>query len=115
MMQTLDHPEIIVFGLDPNLMFQLVNGMGDEIRGGWRFDEPVLYEGLLEGFACKCLPVADPRHEEFLGYAMWHRRHVGRIGTLKAVQLVWPDKAGHLPGEPGCNPQVVQLQPLLQF
>ena len=38
MMHTLDHPEVIVFGLDLHLMFDLVKGMGRQVRGGRRFD-----------------------------------------------------------------------------
>src|SRR5688572_25274034 len=113
MMQTLNHPEIIVFGLDLTLMSNVVNDMGDQIRGGRRFEEPVLYEDVLERFACKVLPVMKRHHEEYLGYAMWHRRHVGKIGTLQVVQLIWPDKSGLFPDEPGCHPAVVERQPLL--
>ena len=69
---------------------------------------------MIEGFACKCLPVAERHHAEYVGYAMWHRRRVGRIGTLQVLQLIWPDKAGLFPDEAGCNPKVVELQPLLQ-
>jgi hypothetical protein len=113
MMHTLGHPEIIMFGLGLDLMGGIINGMGDEIRKGRRFEEPGLYDGLLERYACKCLPVDERHHEEYLGYAMWHRRHVGQIGTLRAVQCVWPDKAGLFPEEVGCHPSVVRLQPVL--
>ena|SRR5688572_21937841 len=113
MMHTLNHPEIIVFGLDLTLMFNLVNDMGAQIRSGRRFEEPVLYDDVLARFACKVLPVIERHHEEYLGYAMWHRRHVGKIGTLQVVQLIWPDKSGLFPDEPGCHPAVVERQPLL--
>jgi hypothetical protein len=114
MIQTLDHPEIIIFGLDLSLMASVINGIGDEIRGGRPFREPGLYEGLLEGFACRIAAVAEVYHEVFLGYAMWHRRHISQIGTLEAVQCIWPDMSGRFPDEADCNPVVVQLQPLLQ-
>ena len=114
MMHTLDHPEVIVFGLDVDLMGELINGMGRQVREGRRFDQPVLYEDLIEGFACQCLPMAERHHKEYLGYAMWHRRHVGKIATLRALQLIWPDKTGLFPNESGCNRTVVDLQPLLQ-
>ena len=84
MMHTLGHPEIIMFGLDINLMGSVINGMGKEVRGGRRFDEPGLYEGLLERYACKCIAVDERQHEEYLGAAMWHRRHAGKVETLQA-------------------------------
>lgn len=113
MMPTLNHPEVIMFGLRTELMVSVINGMGDAIRGGRPFCEPVLYEGLLEGYACKIIPVHESQHPEYLGYAMWHRRYLGRIDDLQAVQCVWPDKAGLFPDEPGCHPYVVTVQPML--
>jgi hypothetical protein len=114
MVQKLDHPEKIMFGLDLTLMASVINGIGDEIRGGRLFREPGLYNGLLERFACRISPVAEAYHKEYLGYAMWHRRHVGQIGTLEVVQCIWPDMSGRFPDETECDPAVVQLQPLLQ-
>ena len=113
MMQTLGHPEIIMFGLDIDLMANLINGMGKMILEGRRFDEVALYEDLLEGYACKCIPVAEKHHTEFLGYAMWHRRHVGQLGTLKAVQCLWPDRQGKFPDEAECDPRIRECQPVL--
>lgn len=114
LMETLGHPEIIIFGLDHTLMATVVNSVGKEIRAGRPFREEGLYEGLVQGFACKLKPVAQRFHTDYFGYAMWHRRHVGKIGTLEAVQCLWPDKQGIFPDEIGCNPHIVQLQPLLQ-
>jgi hypothetical protein len=112
-MHTLDHPELIMFGLDGNVAALLINAMGDMVRDGRRFDAAGLYEGIIDRYACKCLAVAARWHEVYLGYAMWHRRQVGRIGTLEAVQCLWPDRAGLFPDEPGCDPAVVRAQPLL--
>jgi hypothetical protein len=115
MMHTLDHPEVIMFGLDINLMGSIINGIGEWIRGGRRFEEPGLYDGLLEGFACKFVPVAEERQPEYFGYAMWHRRYLGKIGSLRAVQCIWPDMRGLFPDEAGCDPKAIALQPWLQF
>jgi hypothetical protein len=114
MMHTLNHPEIIIFGLDIDLMWRMVNGIGDDIQNGRTFTERGLYEEILEGFACRIEPVDDSHHPTYLGYAMWHRRHIGQIGTLQAVQCLWPDRNGRFPDEPGCHPEVVRLQPLLR-
>jgi hypothetical protein len=113
MMQTLNHPEIIMFGLDTSLMATVINDIGDDIRSGRPFRQPGLYEGILKNFACKIEPVHEKYHPEYLGYAMWHRRHVGHIGTLQAVQCLWPDKVGLFPGDPGCDPAIAQRQPTL--
>jgi len=113
MMPTLAHPEIVVFGLDHRLCATIINTMGKEIRQGRSFREPGLYEGLIEHFACKIRPVAQASHANHLGYAMWHHRHIKQACPLEAVQLLWPDKAGLFPDEPGCNRGIIALQPVL--
>lgn len=112
MMQTLNHPEIIMFGLETELMADVIDGMGLEIRKGRRF-EAGLAKDLLKGYPCKMVPVAPKSHEEYLRYAIWHRRHVGKPGTLEAVQCVWPDKKGRFPDDPKCDAEVVAAQPML--
>jgi len=113
MMPTLGHPEIVIFGLDHKLCATIINAMGKEIREGRSFREPGLYEGLIERFACKIRPVTPSSHAGHLGFAMWHQRHIGQINKLDAVQLLWPDKAGLFPDEPGCHPGLMAMQPLL--
>jgi hypothetical protein len=113
MMPTLGHPEIVLFGLDHKLAATIINIMGKEIRGGRFFREPGLYEGLIERFACKIRPVSKSSHKSYLGYALWHEHHIGQAGKLEAVQLLWPDKTGLFPDEPGCDPGIVRHQILL--
>jgi len=113
MMHTLNHPEIIIFGLSNSLMGRLINGMGKSIRNGCRYEAAGLYEGLLEGISCKIISVAPRYHEVYLGYAMWHRRFVGRIGSLRAVQCLWPDKEGRFADDPNSHSNDVSRQPLL--
>ncbi len=113
LMHTLDHPEVILFGLDGNVAGKILNEIGEQIRSGRPFDQPGLYEGVLAHFACKMRPVSPRFHTDYLGYAMWHRRHVGQHGTLTAMQCLWPDKAGLFPDEPGFNSEIAHLQPLL--
>jgi len=115
MTDTLNHPEVIVFGLDTRSMTSIVNGIGAEIRGGRRFDQPGVYADVLGGgVACKFVTVDPAHHPEYLGGAMWHRRHVGQPKTLRAVQCLWPDKAGTFPDDPACHPEVLRRQPLLE-
>jgi len=90
---------------------RIINVMGDDIRGGRNFRDDSRYTGLLEGYACKTAPVSSRFHAEYFGYAMWYRRHIGKTGTLDAIQCFWPDKAGLFPDEAGCNPAIVQRQP----
>ena len=113
MMETLDHPEMIIFGLERRLMSAILTYIRNEIRSGRPFREPGLYEGLIDGFACKFARVAPRFHSTYLGYSMWHRRHVGKIGTLAAMQCLWPDKKGIFPDEAGCDTGIIRRQPVL--
>jgi hypothetical protein len=58
----------------------------------------------------KLRPVRDPAsYREHVGYARWFYRG----DEFPLLQLVWPDKAGRFPGEPGANPALARQQPLL--
>ena len=59
--------------------------------------------------------VAEEGDPRYLGYAQWHRRYVGKRGTLCAMQIFWPDKAGLFPWEMGCDRSVALLQPRLDL
>lgn len=113
MMQTLNHPEIIMFGLEPELMADVIDGMGHQIRKGRCFARPGLVDDFLKDYPCKIVPVAKQWHAEYLGYAIWHRRYLGQPDTLQAVQCLWPDKRGRFPDEPSCSPNIKACQPLL--
>ncbi len=110
-METLNHPEVIIFGMSRNAMHDILWGIHHAICGGRRFDEPGRYEDILEGYPCEFRPVHELQHTEYLGYAMWHRRHVGKIGTLEAMQCVWPDRQGRFPEDAAAHPDFVKRQP----
>jgi hypothetical protein len=113
--ESLDHPEFILFGLKPETMHSILQCAVGEVRSGRRFESRGLYEDLVQGYAIECRPVDESWHTRYLGYAMWHRRHVGETGSLQAVQIVWPDKAGLFPWEPGCHVSARTLQPRLDL
>ena len=111
--QTLAHPEIIMFGPPIQSMWRILNTIGAQIRSGRSFSTSGLYEDVIERYACKVMPMAGGGHARCLGYAMWYARHVGDLGDLSAVQCLWPDKSGRFPDDPGCDASIVALQPLL--
>src|SRR3954469_7825386 len=114
-MQTLDHPELVMFGLAVDVMHSLLWNVYREIVGGRRFDEDGLYDGIVEGFAIAVRRVHPTWHPHYLGSAQWHRRYLKARGTLQAVQLIWPDKAGRFPWEEGSHQSVRALQPRLDL
>ena len=50
LMETYDHPEVIVFGFDPQFAHTLLCNLVDDVKNGKTYAEEGIYEGLLEGF-----------------------------------------------------------------
>src|SRR6266576_3520794 len=69
--RTFNHPEIVVFGLNADLMHSMINFMGTDIRSGKRFEEGKPYSDLIEAYSCTFKPVSVIWHYPFLGYADW--------------------------------------------
>jgi hypothetical protein len=111
LMATDHHPEVIVFGLPRDRAHELLWSIVHGIREGKRFDREGRYTHILDNVSCICRPVHASQQAWYLGQAMWHCSHVGKPGTLKAVQCVWPDRNGLFPHEDGCHPKVGSLQP----
>jgi hypothetical protein len=114
LMQTWDHPELIVFGLDLNNAHALLSGMIREIRAGRPFTQQGAYTvALAEDHRVGIRRVHPTQHPLYLGFAMGYCTYLGRIGELEAVQVFWPDSGGKFPFEVGCDLEVYQCQPRL--
>ncbi|MEF2277677.1 DUF4262 domain-containing protein [Deinococcus sp. YIM 134068] len=105
-----DHPEVIIFGLDLDLMQQILNGIGDDVKAGERRYAAGRQEsGVLEGYDCAFVEVAAPHFRDYLGTAVWlYRRQ-----PFPALQCVWLDRAGAFPWEDRLDARFLPLQPLL--
>src|SRR5919206_474259 len=66
-----NHPEIVVFGLNDDLMHSIINSIGEEVRAGKRFEIDGLYSDLIEAYSCTFKPVNQVWYHPFLGYANW--------------------------------------------
>ncbi len=110
-----DHPEVILFGLPDDVMHEILWNVYHDVVDGRRFEVEGLYEELVEGVPCYFKPVHVSQHPDYLGYGMWHRHHLGKADTLRAVQCFWPDGDGRFPWEDGCEPAVIDAQPDLSL
>jgi hypothetical protein len=117
LLQSFNHPEFIIFGLETAKAHAVFSGLVREIRGGGSFAEPgvqILTVGGDEhrvGFR----RVHPTQHPLYLGFAMGYCRYIGRMEELVAMQAFWPDSAGKFPFEVGCDLAVYQLQPRLDL
>ncbi len=116
LMQTWDHPELIVFGLHPSDAHALFSGMIREIYAGHPFTQQGVYSvALAEDHRVGIRRVHPTQHPLYLGFAMGYCTYLGRVGELEAVQVFWPDSGGESPFEVGCDLGVYQCQPRLDI
>lgn len=114
LMQTCDHPEFIVFGLEPHDAAALLSELVRYIRAGMSFAQPGIYNlEIGDEHRVGIRAVHQTQHQLYLGYAMGYCRHLGRAGELQTFQVFWPDTAGKFPFEVGCDLRVFRLQPRL--
>ncbi|HZW09078.1 MAG TPA: DUF4262 domain-containing protein [Phycisphaerales bacterium] len=103
------HPEIVVYGLKPDLMHSMINQLRDRVRAGHTFRHGDRIEGLIEGFPVEARTVHPGHYEEHFGWARWFYRS----DDFPVLQLVWPTTRGVWPWEPHA-PQIIRdRQPLL--
>lgn len=117
LMQTQNHPEFIMFGLEADKMHALVSQLVRDIRSGQSYIEPGVYTVEIGGHEHRVgfHRVHPTQHELYLGFAMGYCRHIGRWGELDAMQAFWPDSSGKFPFDVGCALDVCQLQPRIDI
>jgi hypothetical protein len=101
LMQSLNHPEFVMFGLEADNAHALFSQRVRDIRGGRFFAEPGVCTVSIGGDEHRVRNGVLPVH--------WPHRE------LEAVQAFWPDDAGKFPFEVGCDLDVYQLQPRLDI
>ncbi|MBA4763285.1 DUF4262 domain-containing protein [Sphingomonas sp.] len=113
--ETVGQSEVIVFGLDFQLMAATINETLDQCRKGLVLTDGLRIAGLLEGFDCivRLVPVGNIVADYF-NSAMWfHRRRTGEE-LSQAFQIVWPGyHDGLFPWEPGADPETIASQRVL--
>jgi hypothetical protein len=117
LMETLRHPEFIIFGLESDNGHALFSGLVRDIREGRSFSEPGVHTVNVGGGEHRVgfRRVHPTQHPLYLGQAMGFLRNIGRIGEVEAMQAFWPDQAGKFPFEVACDLAVYELQPRLDI
>jgi hypothetical protein len=103
-------PEVAVFGLTPVAAKGLIGLVRDALRGGTEIPVDVDLVGLLDNdLRCRFATVdLDQWGPLFTTATSWYRGQ-----PFAMVQLVYPDRNGFLPGEPGFEHRLRYAQPLL--
>lgn len=108
--QTFGFPEVVIVGLKPVAAKGLAGLVADLLRGGTQIPVGEQFRGLYDGDQrAALLPVdVDAMGSMFESASAWYGAEPFRM-----VQLVWPDRTGWLPWEPGFDPAVAAVQVLL--
>lgn len=105
-----NHPEIICFGLNNDVMGAMLNHACDLIKQGEVFEIDKLYNGFLQGYQIQFIEVDEEFYADYVGYAGWYYQNSFYFPLL---QIVWTDKQHKFPWEVEFNSDWKFKQPLL--
>jgi hypothetical protein len=104
--RTLGAPEVIVFGLRPELAHSMLWDAYRRCEQGDVLQAGTFYEDFIEGHAITFAAVSDDARATYFGFANWFYK-----GEFPALQLVWPSaRDGSWPWE---SESISRIQPLL--
>lgn len=100
------HPELSMFGVDPNQAAVLLNLMGERVLRGERFEPGRAYGRVLAEQDVRVAGVLPAWYAPYFGLAIdWY------LDEFPMLQVVLPDRAGRFPDDPGS--ELRRAQPLL--
>jgi hypothetical protein len=104
----LGHPELLVFGLDPDLAGNLLNDLGERVR----MDETLIPGRLLEfdGWSHKVIPEEVPNPGEIVFSANRFYERPSEF-SVPVLQLSYDDRRGRFPWDPDSAAPEMQPRP----
>ena len=107
--QKFDFPEVVLFGLQPVAARGLFDLLADLLDGGTVIPLGIELTGLFDNeLRCVFAPIDLAEWGAlFVTGVAWHH------GSFEIVQLLWPDRNGFLPTEPGFDRRLVLAQPVV--
>lgn len=107
--RTYGHPEIIVLGLPPATLEEIVETLAESVGEGHQFTDSSRSADVLEGYDVLFRSVSSRSLAKYFSAAI---EYYGE-SLFPAVQCIWPDRAGRYPGEPRTRPGFSKVQPIL--
>lgn len=94
------HPELILFGLPPDISRSVLHAVAEEVIEGRRTCAAGQYaDDVLEGHPVTFVAVTEPgRH-----LPLATRFYAGTGTATEALQIVWPDRYHRWPWQPGTH------------
>jgi hypothetical protein len=106
--ENFSHPEIICFGLNIDVMANLINKIRDLAKDGKKVAAGGACSNLIEDYDVHFLNV-NSVYYNYIGYATWFYKGL----QFPTLQLVWPDKNSFFPWEANFSKDLKFRQPLL--
>jgi hypothetical protein len=107
--QQYHHPEIIVFGLPPSMMQELLNDIGSMLKEGKSIEIHRVYDDFFENGKVYFVKVDHRNKEDYFGYAVDYYQN----SDFSAIELIWTDRNHKFPWEEGFEEEFKFKQPLL--
>lgn len=107
-------PELLVIGLSPTRAHGVIHSAVVAADEEWKATpyETLVTSDVLAGMRVRFDGVPLEHRERLCTLAHAWREWRGDREPFEALQIVWPDPAGLLPGEDGCDDRYVQRQRL---
>jgi hypothetical protein len=107
--QTYQHPEVICFGLAPEILQTLIQEAHKLVKQVKKLIPGHQFPDFLKGLNTQFLRVNPEYYPNYFGIA----QQFYKPRNFPALQLVWPDKQNKYPWEAGFNADLKFFQPLL--
>ncbi|HUQ98480.1 MAG TPA: DUF4262 domain-containing protein [Gemmatimonadaceae bacterium] len=109
MFRSLDHPEILIFGMPLDTMHQLINDIGARVRQGARYSAGEVSSLFLDGYDVMFRAIPKFQYGGHLGWAKW--LYGGE--DFPALQMIYPDREGRWPWDSSVDHSFRDNQPVL--
>lgn len=101
-------PELIVRGLSPETAISTLHSAIEELASkAAPWEAGMLLENVFSKFPAKMVPVQPEKVSQFLRVLKYFTDE-----QVPAWQILWPDRKGLFPGEPGADERILSIQDL---
>lgn len=107
--KTYGYPELICFGLNPDLLHSVLWSGKELLDKQTVPDQSLSYPDFIDDYEVRLLVVDKAWYKYYFGYGIWFNQGC----NFPALQIVWPDKKALFPWEEEFNPNWKASQPLL--
>lgn len=103
-----NHPELIIFGLTPDTLHNILNIGGDIAKAGDKLIANQESDELFDNSKAYILEVNQKNLKDYFGYGIWFNE-----GEFPVHQIVWTDKNHKFPWAQDFQNEFTHRQPLL--